>query len=149
MAVDAAGGLTFVFDENLGGILEIMRMARVHPVGMLTNLHELGFRPGTPDEVWISDLGERGGHVVVTRDGRILNAAVRREAWRASGIRLLLLDGKWGQMPIRDIVRALFYWWPLMVQYAQAGSPGTVWKVSRNVPEPAQSGIQLVGGVGF
>jgi hypothetical protein len=148
MAVDNSGGLTFVFDENLGGVLSILRMARVRPEGMLTSLAELGFPEGASDEDWISELGRRGNFVAVTRDGEILNAAVRREAWRASGVRLLLLDKKWGMMPIRDMVRALLYWWPLMVRYAQAGAPGTAWTVSHKVQEPPETGIRLVSGRG-
>jgi len=149
MAVDASGGLTFVLDENLGGnVLSILRMARVQPEGMLTSLEELGFSAGDADEDWISALGQRGNFVAITRDGEILNAAVRRDAWRASGVRLLLLDKKWGLMPIRDIVRSLLYWWPMMVRYAQAGAPGTAWTVSHKVQEPPETGIRLVTGVG-
>jgi hypothetical protein len=148
MAVDASGGLTFVLDENLGGnVLSILRMARVQPEGMLTSLEELGFSAGDADEDWISALGQRGNFVAITRDGEILNAAVRRDAWRASGVRLLLLDKKWGLMPIRDIVRSLLYWWPMMVHYAQAGAPGTAWTVSHKVQEPPETGIRLVTGM--
>ena len=149
MAVDAAGGLTFVLDENLGaGVLNILRLARVQPVGRLTSLEELGFVMGGPDEDWLLKLGKLGGHVAVTRDGEILNAAVRRDAWQASGVRILLLDKKWGLMPLRDIVRALLYWWPLMVRYAQAGAPGTAWTISHKVHEPPETGIRLVTGGG-
>lgn len=148
MAVDASDGLTFVLDENLGGALSILRMARVQPEGKLSSLEELGFPAGTADEDWISELGQRGNFVVVTRDGEILNAAVRRDAWRASRVRLLLLDKKWGLMPIREIVRALLYWWPLMVRYAQAGAPGTAWTVSHKIQEPLETGIRLITGAG-
>lgn len=126
MAGNAPGGLTFVLDENLGrGVLNILRMARVQPLGMLTSLEELGFPAGRDDADWILDLGRRGNFVAITRDGEILNAAARRDAWRASGVRLLLLDKKWGLMPLGEIVRSLLYWWPLMVHYAEAGTPGT------------------------
>jgi PIN like domain len=148
MAVHAYADLTFVLDENLGSALPILRMARVQPEGMLTSLGELGFPPGTLDEVWISELGRSGNFVVITRDGEILNATVRRDAWRASGVRLLLLDKKWGLMPIRDVMRALFYWWPMMVRYAEAGAPGTAWTVTHKVQEPPETGIRLVTGPG-
>jgi hypothetical protein len=149
MAINPSRGLTFVLDENLGtNVLDILRIARVQPEGMITSLAELGFPAGGADEDWISELGRRGNFVAVTRDGEILNAVVRREAWRTSGMRLLLLDKKWGQMPIRDIARSLLHWWPLMVRYAQAGAPGTAWTVSHKVQEPPESGIRLIRGVG-
>jgi hypothetical protein len=148
MAVHASGDLTFVLDENLGGALPILRMARAQPEGMLTSLEELGFPAGTLDEVWISELGRRGNFVVISRDGEILNATVRRDAWGASDVRLLLLDKRWGLMPIRDIMRALFYWWPMMARYAQAGAPGSAWTVTHKIQEPPETGIRLVTGAG-
>ena len=118
MAGDTPGGLTFVLDENLGGVLELLRGARVRPEGMITNLEELGFPAGANDEDWMPELGKRGSFVAITRGGEILNAAVRRNAFRSSGIRLLMLDKKWGLLPIRDLVRALFY---LCAPYSTGG----------------------------
>lgn len=96
MAVDTASELTFVLDQNLGGaMIEIVRLAKARPVGRITTLSELGYAGDTEDEDWMTDLGSRGDYVAVTRDSRILDAAVRRAAWRSSGIRILLLKD-WG-----------------------------------------------------
>jgi hypothetical protein len=140
-----AGGLTFVLDQNFGRrTLSILRLAKMPPAGRITTLTELGFAPEAPDEEWMPELGARGPHVVVTRDGQILRASVRLDAWRDSGLTLMLLDGRWGQLPIPELARALVYWWPLMVEQAEAAKPGTAWTVPHRVPPPAAQSIRLV-----
>jgi hypothetical protein len=139
-----AGSLTFVLDQNFGTrTLEILRLAKLAPLGRITSLTELGFAADAPDEDWMPVLGAKGPHAVITRDGEILRASVRLEAWMASGLTLLLLDGRWGQLRIPELTRAIIYWWPLMVEQAEAAKTGTAWTVSHKVPPPAQA-IRLV-----
>lgn len=138
------GGLTFVLDQNFGArTLDFLKLARLAPLGRITSLTELGFAADVPDEDWMPALGARGPHAVVTRDGEILRASVRLHAWMASGLTLLLLDGRWGQLRIPELTRALVYWWPLMAEQAQAAMPGTAWTVPHKVPSPGQA-IRLV-----
>ncbi len=145
MAGEPKGGLTFILDHNLGkNILGILRLAKVHPEGSITSLEEMGIPSEAPDEVWLKALGEKGSCVAVTRDGEILNVVVQRAAWRAAGVSLLLLDKKWGLLPIREIARALLYWWPSMVDHANAGVLGTAWTISPNIPPIPANGIRLV-----
>lgn len=105
-----AGGLTFVFDQNFGEkTVELLRLGRMRPVDRITTLTELGYAADAPDEEWMPWLGARGPHAVITRDGEILRASVRLEAWKTSGLTLLLLDGRWGQLPLHELTRALIY----------------------------------------
>ena len=144
MAGEAGGLTTFVFDQNFGEkTVELLRLGRMPPVGRITTLTELGYAADAPDEEWMLQLGARGPHAVITRDGEILRASVRLDAWRASGLTLLLLDGRWGQLPLHELTRALIYWWPLMVGQATAAKPGTAWTVPHAVPAPPK-GIRLV-----
>lgn len=119
-------------------------MARVSPEARITSLEELGVPGDAPDEAWLTALGRKGHCVSVTRDGEILSAVIRRAAWRASGVSLLLLDKKWGHLPLREIARTLLYWWPHMVERANVGVPGTAWTVSHNLPPAPANGIRLV-----
>jgi hypothetical protein len=145
MAGNIKSGLTFVLDHNLGkNVLQILRLAKVQPEGLITSLEEMGIPGETPDEAWLMALRQKGGCVAVTRDGEILNAAVRRAAWRASGVSLLLLDKKWGLVPIKEIARTLLFWWPHMVEHAYAGVAGSAWTVSPNIPAAPSKGIRLV-----
>ncbi|MDJ0391039.1 hypothetical protein QMO56_23270 [Roseomonas sp. E05] len=139
-----AGSLTFVLDQNFGPrTLDLLKIGRMQPLGRITTLTELGFAADAPDEEWMPLLGARGRYAVITRDGEILRASVRLDAWRASGLVLMLLDGRWGQLPIHDLTRALVYWWPLMVEQATAAQPGTAWTVPHKVPMPPKA-IRLV-----
>lgn len=134
-------GLTYVLDENPGPrVLELLKLAKMPPLGRITSLAELGF---APDEEWMPALGARGRHVAITQDGEILRASVRLDAWRASGLTLLILDGRWGLLPIAEKMRALVYWWPYMVEQAEAAAAGSAWTVPHRVPAP-QKGIRLV-----
>jgi len=54
----------------------------------------------TSDEVLLAELARQQMHVLVTMDSRMLAAAVRRDAWRASRLTLFMLDGKWGNLSI-------------------------------------------------
>lgn len=140
----ASGSLTFVLDQNFGpSTLQLLRHARVEPVSRITSLAELGYPANADDEDWMPQLGKRGHHVVVTRDGAILQAAIRVNAWERSGLTLLLLDGQWGQLPFRELSRALLYWWPIMVEQSEAAKPGTAWTVPHGVPNPSKQ-IRLV-----
>jgi hypothetical protein len=143
MAVEESS-LTFVFDQNIGPrTVELLQLSRLQPVGRIKTLTELGFASDAPDEAWMPELGAAGRYAVVTRDGEILRASIRLNAWRASGLILLLLDGHWGQLPIHDLNRALVFWWPLMVQQASASRLGTAWTVPHKVPPPSKA-IRLV-----
>jgi hypothetical protein len=145
MASDAQGSLTFALDRNLGpNVLRILQLAKIDPVGRITSLEEMGIAGNTPDETWLGELGKLGKFVAVTRDGDILNAIVRPAAWRSSGVSLLLLDRKWGSLPLREIARTLLFWWPHMVAHARAGVAGTAWTVSHNMPHAPEGGIRLV-----
>ena len=144
-----AKGLTYVLDQNLSrNVLEVLKGSRVEPLGRITSLDELGFAGDVDDIDWLSALGRTGNHCVVTRDGDILQAALERNTWASSGVSLLVLAGKWGTRPLRDLVRGLLYWWPYMVEYAEAGKPGTAWTVKADVPSPPANGIRLVRGPG-
>ena len=74
--------LTFVFDQNFGAkTVDLLKLGRMLPVGRITTLSELGHAADAPDEEWMPQLGAKGPHAVITRDGEILRASVRLDAW--------------------------------------------------------------------
>jgi hypothetical protein len=125
-------------------MLGVLRAAKMHPEAELTSLAELGFPGEAPDEQWMSDLGNRGGHIVITRDGNILNAALRRSAWEASGLGLIILDKQWAMLPIREWARHMLYWWPHATRRALDGEPGSAWTVKPRISEPPAEWIRRV-----
>lgn len=146
MAVEP-GPLIFVLDQNLGRhMLGLLRQARICPDERLTSLAELGFAGDKPDEDWMPELGKLGSYVCVTRDGNILNAAVRRDAWLSSGIGIIMLDKKWGHLPISEWARRVLYWWPAMIRRAEGGPAGAAWTVPNRIGEPQEANIRQITG---
>ena len=129
-------------------LLGLLRQARVCPPGQLTSLEELGFAGDLADETWMTALGERGANVVITRDGNILNAEIRRRAWQQSGIGLIVLDKKWGGLTTRDLSRYLLYWWPVMTGRTIQGGASTAWTVAGRIHEPLADWMRPIAASG-
>jgi hypothetical protein len=125
-------------------VLTYIRQSEVCPADQVTSLEELGYGADLADEKWIQDLGGKGGHIVVTRDGNIMNATVRRNAWVSSSLGIILLDKKWGSLPRRELLRHLLYWWPHMTKTALDGAPGAAWTVSCRIADPHKRWIRPV-----
>lgn len=83
---------------------------------------------------------------MLTRDSAILSVAAQSAAWRGSGLRLFLLSRGWGQMPAPELARAVLYWWPEIVAYANSSAPGSAWTVSSRLPDHPAGGIRPVTG---
>jgi hypothetical protein len=143
---DAQGGLTFVLDENLGGLLNVMRMARVARHESLTNLQELDIAAGTLDLQLLTKLGALGRHVLLTRDGAMLDPIIQRGAWRASGVTLFLLGKRWGILPLSELTRRMLFLWPDLVAQAEASAAGAAWRVSPAIPAVPSTAFRLVTG---
>ena len=146
MAEQPPSELIFVCDENLGGLAAVLKAARIKPTGAIFSLREVGYGHGSKDADWMAALGAKGNHVVVTRDSAILNVAAQSAAWRNSGLRLMILDRKWGSLPMAELVRAIVFWWPTIVAYSYSSSPGSAWLVSHKVPDAPAGGIRPVTG---
>jgi hypothetical protein len=131
---DAKGGLTFVLDENSGGLLKVMRMARVVQHQSLTDLQELGIAAGTLDPQLRAKLGGLGSHhVLLTRDGNMLDPIIQRGAWRDAGVTLFLLGKRWGGLPLSELTRRT-----LGCEIVQCADPrpsimNTTWKQSEDI----------------
>jgi hypothetical protein len=142
---DREGRLTFCFDHNLGQQMSaLLGRARAQAHDRITDFHKLNIPSDAPDENWMATLGTLGRFAVITRDGKILQAATRRIAWRKSGITLFLLAERWGELKLHDLFRGLIFWWPAIVQHADAAAAGTAWTVSPKVPHWDKGGIHQV-----
>jgi hypothetical protein len=145
--VGAQGGLTFVLDENSGGLLRVMRMARVVRHESLTDLQELGIATGTLDPQLLAQLGGLGLHVLLTRDGSMLDPIIQRGAWRKAGVTLFLLGKRWGMLPLSELTRRMLFLWPALVAQAEASAPGAAWRVSPTIPTVQSNAFRLVTGM--
>jgi hypothetical protein len=80
-------------------------------------------------------LGRRNFAALVTRDSRILNVSLRRDAWQQSCRTLFLLTGKRGNLDLFDQSRRLIWWWPLLMAQAADGPLGAAWQVAPDMSD--------------
>ena len=80
---------TFFTDRDLGNAFP----AQLRASGLTVERHADHFLPGTPDEDWLRDIGQRGW-VAVTRDTRIRYKPNEVAAVRLYRVALLVLVGK-------------------------------------------------------
>jgi hypothetical protein len=130
----AAGGVGFCFDEACGRqIAGVLRTLRAPGGPIIQDVREIGLG-GVADEILMMELRHLGFVAMVTRDSRILNAAIRRDAWLRSGLSLFVLDGKWGALSLFEQGRRIIWWWPSLVTHA-GEMPGAAWQVGIHYPK--------------
>lgn len=128
-------GLIFCMDESMGRPLaDVLRRLRAPGSPRIHDLREFGLS-GVTDEVMMQAIKQQGVNVLVTCDSRILVATVRRDIWRAAGLSLFVLDGKWGNLRLFEQARRLMWWWPILAAQAGAGPQGSAWRVPSDLHE--------------
>ena len=133
----SASRVGFCLDEACGRrVAEVLRAFRAPGAPHIKDARELGLS-GATDEILMRDLGKQGVAAMITLDSRILNASLRRAAWRDSGLTLFVLDGKWGNLPLFEQVRRLMWWWPFFASKVSDGPQGAAWRrLSISQPPP-------------
>lgn len=97
----------FCLDEACGRPLAgVLRALRAPGAPDIQDVRELGLH-GTSDDILMIELGRRNFAALITRDSRILKAAMRRDAWQHSGLTLFILSGKWGNLDLFEQSRRL------------------------------------------
>jgi len=138
--------LTFVLDENMGNLPDMLRSSRADAHDRVRTLTEIGIPAGTLDPSLLQKLGECGPHALISRDSRILHPLIQRGAWRDAKVTLFLLDGKWGSLRLGEIARRLLFLWPDIVKQAEGAPLGPAWRVSSRVPSTLSTTFRLVTG---
>lgn len=92
----------FFVDASLGGriVPEALRAA-----GLAVVAHDERFAPGTPDDVWLRESGQRGW-LVLTKDKRIRYRQTERHALREAGVGTFVFVGK--DLTAAEIVQAYY-----------------------------------------
>jgi hypothetical protein len=134
----AAGRIGFCIDEACGRqIAAILRNLRAPGGPDIHDAREIGLG-GVADDILMIELGKRGFTALVTRDSRILNASIRRDAWLQSGLTLFVLDGKWGSLTLFEQARRMIWWWPSWIAASAEGPQGAAWRVAPDPPKIAR-----------
>lgn len=88
------------------------------------------FTANTLDTVWINDLSEEEGWIVITHDS--LNKGLEREALRRAGLMVLFLDKSWKDHKFWEKAHNLVKWWPRIVEQAGGIHGGAAFQVKWN-----------------
>ena len=124
------GRVGFCLDEACGRpIAGMLRGLRAPGSPNIHDVRELALQ-GAGDDVLMMELGRRGFAALVTLDSSILNASLRRDAWRQSGLTLFVLSGKWGNLTLFEQARRLVWWWPQLIANASERPQGAAWRVA-------------------
>ena len=142
----AKGSLTYVLDTNIGSMSDVLRCSRALHYRNVQTLAELGLSANTSDTNLLARLGQLGHTVLLTRDGRMVEPQLQRQAWLDAGVILFLLGKRWGELPIRELSRRLLFLWPYLIEQAQASAPGQAWRVSPTIPPLPANSFRLVTG---
>ena len=130
------GRLGFCIDEACGRPLaDILCRVRAPGAPRIHESRDLGLI-GVSDEILMAELGQRGFAAFVTRDSRILNASLRRAAWRQSGLTIFVLERRWGNLNLFEQARRLIWCWPDLAEALSAGPAGAAWQVHHDVRTP-------------
>lgn len=121
--------MRFFFDRSLAPSLCSAIGALTRPDGHQVEHIAERFGPETADAAWIGRLAEEGGWVVVTLEARTAKNRHERDAWRRSGLTVVLLGRGWARLKHWDQARRLVRWWPRIAEQAGQAGPGQLLKV--------------------
>jgi hypothetical protein len=116
----------FVFfaDRDLGRQFPALLSA----AGVRTERHDDHFRPNTPDEEWIREVGRRGW-IAVTRDARIRYSPLALGILMQSKTQLFVLVGK---LTTRQAAELFLRWRGKIVETALVESGAFIAKIRRD-----------------
>jgi hypothetical protein len=120
--------MKFFFDENLG----IQLSNGLREFGEDTcHLHEY-FAPGTHDEIWLQDIGERGWFLI-TVDKRIRRRPIEKEALLKYKVGAFFLGGK--TMSRWDRIRQVVRIWHRIKEIAEKENPPFSYQINNHGTE--------------
>ena len=81
------------------------------------------------DDLWITELGQEGGWIVITQDNRITLRSPEREALRKAGLITFVLAKSWASQPLWIKASNLVRWWPNIIEQALRIQGGATFRV--------------------
>lgn len=77
----------------------------------------------------MATLGNEGGWVVISRDGRILKNRLEREAFRRSKLILFVLASGWARLTFPEVAAKLLLRWPKIADQTALVSGGAAFEL--------------------
>jgi hypothetical protein len=112
--------LKFLFDNNLPPSLArgIAHLSSFDPaIEQVIHLRDR-FRHNESDEVWLRELANEGGWIVVSID-QFKKSKAERELLRQRGLTVFVLDPQWAKQGYWDQAARFVLWWPRIIAAAK------------------------------
>lgn len=126
--------MKFFFDNNLPRSLAhgIAALSAHDPsVEQVIHLRDR-YRPNEPDEVWLRELAQECGWIVISID-QFKKTIAERELLRQRGLTVFVLDPQWSKQQYWEQAARLVLWWPRILAAAKLMSRAAMrvpWKFS-------------------
>ena len=121
--------LTYLIDESIGRpVAGVLRSLRAPGAPTIFDVRDVGLN-GIGDDVVMRRARQKDFDVIVWADSRVLNASIRRHAWRDTGLTMFVLHARWSDLKLFDQARHLIWWWPEIVSRVVGGPAGAAWQV--------------------
>lgn len=118
-----------ILDNNLPWRIAAALHVLVEPDGHEVRHLRQKFPESTPDAVWLRQLGDESGWVVISGDMRILRNRHEREVWRQAGLVAFFLARGWLKARYLEQAYRLIQWWPQIVEQAALVEAGAAFEV--------------------
>jgi hypothetical protein len=124
-----AGCMRFFFDRNMSPKISMMIAAYEGSDGhTILHLNDR-FRHDTPDEEWLTTLGEEDpAWIIISGDGRIVKNKVQMAVLAEANLTYFLMVHPWMQWNIEESAWKFVRLWPTLVSSADVNAP-TVFEV--------------------
>ena len=117
--------MRFFFDRTLPPFLSKAVIEILQGAGKAGDHSRRRYNPDPGDDVWMRELGNEGGWVVVTGDQRIFKNPAERKIWQEAGLTTFFLQGAWMHTPFLDQTWRLMRWLPRFIDIAEEIDAGT------------------------
>ena len=115
--------MRFFLDNNLSPKVARALNALLEPEHSAHHLKEL-YSPNTPDEVWMTDLCNQSGWVILSGDSAISRNAHEVRAWKEAGHPIFFLKPAWTHLQRWEAASKLFHRFPEILKLSQKAKPG-------------------------
>jgi PIN like domain len=119
----------FFFDNTLSTKLAKSLHMLLEPEHEVVHLKDR-FAANTPDETWMSILGQEAGWIIISGDLRIRKNPHEVQAWRAAGHTTFFLKDGWINLPFWTQAWKLVKCFPDVVATATKAKGGTFFSVT-------------------
>jgi hypothetical protein len=87
------------------------------------------YAANTPDEVWMKDLGNQPGWVIISGDSAISRNPHEVKAWKEAGHPIFFLKPAWMNLSGWEQASKLFHRFPEILKLAAKAKPGDAFQV--------------------